>query len=158
MAHNLAFHTDASGIQRRSFASLRQPAWHGLGQILEAPITDKDWLKTAGLDYDVEKMPLYRKDMETVPTHFAIVHSKTQQTLGVVTKDYQPVQNVELMDWIRGLDGYCNDVTIETAAALGKGETVFISARCDSLRFEIGGDRCTRATWCSATATSATAG
>lgn len=139
MAHNLAFHTDSQGVARRSFASLREPAWHGLGQILEAPVSDNEWLKLAGLDWTADKMPLYRQDMETVPSHCAIVHSKTQQTLGVVTKDYQPVQNVELMDWIRGLDGYC-DVVVETAAALGNGETVFISARCNGLTFDIGGD------------------
>jgi len=135
MAHNLSTTRDG----RVAFASLREPAWHGLGTILNAPITDLGWLKTAGLDFDVEKMPLYRKDMEVLSSHYAIVRSDNQKTLGVVTKGYEPVQNTALMEWLRGLDGFA-DVTIETAGVLGLGETVFISARCNGLRFDIGGD------------------
>lgn len=134
MAHDLNVHNG-----QHSFASLREPAWHGFGQILNAPVSDKEWLKLAGLDYKVNKVGLYRQDMETVASHFAIVRSDNQKTLGVVTAGYEPMQNHELMDWIRGLDGFC-DVTIETAGALGMGETVFISARCDGLKFDIGGD------------------
>lgn len=135
MAHNLEQRADG----RYSFVGLRQPAWHGLGKIIEAPISDADWMKEAGLDFQIEKMPLYRKDMEGVPSHFAIVRTDNQKTLGVVSKAYEPVQNIALMEWLRGLDGFA-DVTIETAGVLGQGETVFISARCNGLKFGIGGD------------------
>lgn len=134
MAHNLE---NRNG--RYSFVSLREPAWHKLGKVIEAPISDDAWMKESGLAFEIEKMPLYRKDMETVPSHFAIVRTDTQQTLGVVSKAYEPVQNIKLMEWLRGLDGFA-DVTIETAGVLGKGEVVFISARCDGLKFDIGGD------------------
>ncbi len=135
MAHNLEQRADG----RYSFVGLRDPAWHNLGKIIEAPISDLEWMKESGLNFDVEKMPLYRKDMETVPSHFAIVRTDNQKTLGVVSKAYEPVQNIALMEWLRGLDGYA-DVTIETAGVLGQGETVFISARCNGLKFSIGGD------------------
>ncbi len=123
-----------------SFVSLREPAWHGLGKVLEAPISDLDWMKESGLAYAVEKVALYTSGMDVVPSHYAMVRSDTQKILGVVSKAYEPVQNQALMDWLRGLDGYANDVVIETAGVLGNGETVFISARCDGLKFDIGGD------------------
>jgi phage/plasmid-like protein (TIGR03299 family) len=134
MAHNLNIENG-----RAACFSLRETPWHKLGQIVEAPVTDTEALKLAGLDWAVEKMPLYRKDAEGISSHVAIVRTDNQRTLGVVTKHFHPVQNQELFDWLRGLDGFC-DVIIETAGALGNGETVWVQARCNGLSFSIGGD------------------
>lgn len=134
MAHNINMNNGQA-----SFFSLRENAWHGLGQVVDQPVSAKEAIKLSGLDWEVEKQPLYRKDITPVTSHVAIVRKDNGQGLGIVGADYTPVQNQALFDWFTGLDGFA-DVTLETAGALGRGETVWILARCKGLRFDIGGD------------------
>lgn len=124
---------------RAAYYGVRELPWHKLGQTVNVPVSDAEAIKLAGLDWTADKVSLYRGDMETVPSHFAVVRSDTQQTLGVVTKHYTPVQNQELFDWLRGLDGFA-DVQIETAGALNTGDTVWVLGRCNGMTFDIGGD------------------
>jgi phage/plasmid-like protein (TIGR03299 family) len=53
MAHNLNFKNG-----RASFVSRKEMAWHGLGTIVES-LTAKEALVMGGLDFQVEKRPLY---------------------------------------------------------------------------------------------------
>jgi phage/plasmid-like protein (TIGR03299 family) len=141
MAHNLAQHTDEAGNTKHSFFSLRESAWHKLGQVVDAPVSDREALKIAGLDWTANEEGLRLSDnLDPVPTHKCIVRSDTKAQLGVVTTGYTPVQNSDLFEWLRGLEGFADDVIIETAGALGKGETVWVMAKCPGLRMSIGGD------------------
>lgn len=137
MAHNLNSFTDANGAQRSAFFSLRESAWHGLGQVVDRPVSDGEAIKLAGLDWNVSLEPLLRQDMSPLESHVATVRSDTKATLGVVSTGFVPVQNIELFEWMRGLDGYA-DVTIETAGALGAGESVWCMGRCDGLKLDLG--------------------
>ncbi len=138
MPHNLNYN-DKTG--KHSFFSVNEKAWHGLGTIVKEYPTSKEALQFAGLDYTVEKRPLFTYDTENfkgdtdivlpeiaVPNFHATVRSDTDQVLGVVGKDYQVVQNVDafsFFDSIVGGDG----IMYETAGALGKGERIFITAK-----------------------------
>lgn len=140
MAHNINFN-EQTGLH--SFFTVQQKAWHGLGQVVEAYPTSKEAIQFAGLDYTVEKRPLFTYDNENhngdpetdiiipeieVPDHFATVRTDTEQVLGVVGRDYEIVQNVDaftFFDSIVGGDG----IQYETAGALGKGERIFITAK-----------------------------
>ena len=140
MAHQLYFN-DQTG--KHSFFSVKEKAWHGLGQIIEDYPTSKEALQFAGLDYTVEKRPLFTYDTEnqqanedtgikipeiTVPEYFATVRTDNDTVLGVVGKDYEVVQNTDafsFFDAIVGGDG----IQYETAGALGKGERIFITAK-----------------------------
>lgn len=133
MAHNLNLKSNGDA----AFYSLRESAWHGLGTVVNAPVADPEVRKIAGLDWDVTTEPLLRNDMTPVDGFRATVRSDTRETLGVVGPSYTPVQNAELFDWLRGLDGY-TDVTIETAGALGKGETVWVMGKCNDLKLDLG--------------------
>ncbi len=140
MAHNINFN-DTTG--QHSFFSVKEKAWHGLGQTVEGYPTSKDTLQLAGLDYTVEKRPLFTYDKKNyraeeatdikipeieVPNYFATMRTDTDQVLGLVGKDYKIVQNVDaftFFDSIVGGDG----IMYETAGALGKGERIFITAK-----------------------------
>jgi len=132
MAHNLNFN---EGNQEYSFFSVKQPAWHGLGKIVKEYPTSAEALQFAGLDYTVEKWPMYAYDPNGiitddrhVPEKFATVRTDNYNVLGVVGKDYEIVQNVDafsFFDSIVGGDG----ILYETAGALGKGERIFITAK-----------------------------
>lgn len=140
MAHNLNFNEQTG---QYSFFSVKEKAWHGLGKIVEGYPTSREAIEYAGLNYIVEKRPLFtydgenqRADPETdvvipeieVPDYYATVRADNDNVLGVVGKDYQVVQNADafsFFDAIVGGDG----IQYETAGALGKGERIFITAK-----------------------------
>jgi len=140
MAHLLNFN-ELTGAH--SFFSVKEKPWHGLGTIVDAYPTSREALQFAGLDYTVEKRPLFTYDNEnqaadeetgikipeiTVPDYYATIRTDNEAVLGVVGKDYEVVQNVDafsFFDAIVGGDG----ILYETAGALGKGERIFITAK-----------------------------
>jgi len=141
MAHNIHFN-DKTGVH--SFFSVQKKAWHDLGQIVEGYPTSREALTLAGLDYTVEKRPLFTYDTENykanedtdikipeieVPNFYATMRTDTDQVLGLVGKDYKVVQNTDafsFFDSIVGGDG----IMYETAGALGNaGERIFITAK-----------------------------
>lgn len=138
MAHNINYNENTG---RHSFFSVKEKAWHGLGQIVSDYPTSAEALKFAGLDFTVEKRKLFTYDNPNafgnadtvaptieVPHYYATLRTDTETPLGVVGKEYRVVQNVDafsFFDAIVGGDG----IQYETAGALGKGERIFITAK-----------------------------
>lgn len=121
MAHNL---NEVDG--KIAFASTKT-AWHGLGKIVDSPMTTKEAIQYGGLDYTVEKQPLYLGNESEVETHKATVRTDTNDILGIVGNGYQVVQNRDVFDFFDPLlDGMAK---IETVGALGKGERIFVTAK-----------------------------
>ncbi len=140
MAHNLNVNQQTG---KASFFSVKEKAWHGLGQIVNDYPTSSEALKFAGLDYTVEKRELFTLVNETqkenpeetiivpeikVPDYFATIRTDTEQVLGVVGKDYEVVQNVDAFNFFDAIVGG-EGIQYETAGALGKGERIFITAK-----------------------------
>lgn len=142
MAHNINYN-ERTG--KHSFFSVQQKAWHGLGQIISDYPTSAEALQYAGLDFGVEKRPLFTYDTENftgdpdtdiiipeieVPDFFATIRTDTEQPLGVVGRDYEVVQNVDAFSFFDSIVGGKDGILYETAGALGKyGERVFITAK-----------------------------
>ena len=140
MAHNIHFNELTA---KHSFFSVKEKAWHGLGQIVSDYPSSAEAIKFAGLDFTVEKRKLFTFDSENnnsnpdtdviipeieVPDYFATVRNDNDTVLGVVGKDYEVIQNRDtfsFFDAIVGGDG----IQYETAGALGKGERIFITAK-----------------------------
>jgi len=135
MAHNINFNEQTG---KHSFFSVKEKAWHGLGQIVQDYPSSTEALKFAGLDYLVSKEDIYTTSYNSdgqpmdftklIKTHFATMRKDTGDVLGVVGKDYEIVQNKDaftFFDSIVGGDG----IQYETAGALGKGERIFITAK-----------------------------
>lgn len=140
MAHNINFNEQTG---QHSFFSVKQKAWHGLGQIVEDYPTSKEALQFAGLDYEVIKSPLFTQSRGmtvgdagelisgmdiAVPNYYATMRTDNNTVLGVVGRDYSIVQNRDafsFFDAIVGGDG----MQYETAGALGNGERIFITAK-----------------------------
>jgi len=132
MAHNLNFN---SNTNEYSFFSCKEKAWHGLGKIVEEYPTSAEALRFAGLDYTVEKWPMFAYDPEGrtideshVPDKFATVRTDTNTVLGTVGKDYEIVQNADAFTFFDSIVGG-EGIFYETAGALGKGERIFITAK-----------------------------
>lgn len=139
MAHNIYFNENTG---KHSFFSLKQKAWHGLGQIVEEHPISKEAIQFAGLDYEVEKRRLFTFNSENsfgnadiikptveVPSYFATVRTDNDTVLGVVGKDYQVVQNRDAFAFFDAIVEEENGIRYETAGALGKGERIFITAK-----------------------------
>jgi phage/plasmid-like protein (TIGR03299 family) len=129
MAHNLNFNEQTA---KHSFFSVKEKAWHNLGQIIQDYPTSAEAILHAGLDYEVEKRKLFTPSLQDatieVPNYFSTVRTDTNAILGVVGKDYQIIQNRDafsFFDAIVGGDG----MLYETAGVLGKGERIFITAK-----------------------------
>lgn len=114
-----------------SIAYVGETPWHGLGVYCgEEPMTSKEAIKAASLDWEVEKRPLWTADAEGKPTievetHMAVVRKTDNSKLGIVGANYVPVQNrdsFEFMDALvdEGLMRY------HTAGSLRNGQRIWL--------------------------------
>ncbi len=138
MAHNIHLNEQTG---KHSFFSVKEKAWHGLGQIVQDYPTSAEALEFAGLNYRVEKRQLFTYDNQNlfgnadtvtpniqVPNYYATICTDNEAVLGVVGKDYEVVQNVDAFAFFDAIvDG--DGIQYETAGALGKGERIFITAK-----------------------------
>ena len=141
MAHLINFNEKTG---KHSFLSTKEKAWHKLGQVVDRYPTSAEAIQFAGLDYIVEKRPLFTYDTEnhtadpdtdiiipeiSVPNYFATVRADTDQVLGVVGNDYEVVQNRDAFAFFDAIVGGGDGILYETAGALGNGERIFITAK-----------------------------
>jgi len=154
MAHNINYNEQTG---KHSFFSVKQKAWHGLGQIVSDYPTSAEAMEYAGLNFTVEKRPLFTYDTENftadpdneivipeieIPDYFATVRTDTEQPLGIVGNDYEVVQNIDAFSFFDSIVGGKDGILYETAGALGKnGERIFITAKLPDY-IKVGRDDC----------------
>ena len=97
-----------------SFASVRVPAWHGLGTVLDAPVSPLEFQTVAGLDWTVSLEELAHNMIETagLENYRAVVRSDNRTALGVVGKKYAPVQNCEMFAFLNDLREFDLDLVV----------------------------------------------
>jgi phage/plasmid-like protein (TIGR03299 family) len=112
-----------------TFASLRQPAWHGLGTILEDEVTTEEMLAAAHLnDWNVRLEPIkFPKNTNSHKDWFSTVRTNPfdrsqKDVLGVVGERYKVLQNEELFAFG---DNILDGARWETAGAIKNGTVVF---------------------------------
>jgi phage/plasmid-like protein (TIGR03299 family) len=115
-----------------SFASLRQPAWHGLGTVIDEPVTTSEMLSLAhlaGWNVRVEELDLpgrsHREYFATVRTN---PFDGDNDVLGVVGERYKVLQNEELFQFG---DNLLDGGQWETAGSIKNGTVVFGSLALD---------------------------
>ena len=112
-------------------------AWHGLGVVTEGTLPAREAFETADALFTVEKRPLffYGEDTSPSPTHgeqipfptesFAVVRTDTEQLLGVVSKQYEIVQNDSLL---RMADFLREETDLDSVVVLANGAKVCFTA------------------------------
>ncbi len=104
-------------------------AWYGLGNVVEGTLSSKEALEQSGLIWNVnqEKVFVLNKEVEGV---FANVRSDTSRVLGLVTKKYKIVQNVDAFSFVDDIvsqeDTPCR---YESAGSLLNGTRVWLLAQ-----------------------------
>lgn len=109
----------------------REPAWHGLGVTVEDALTAAEALKTAGLDWEVRKQPVYKKfDGKSIkiPDVFTVERQTDGKDLGIVRKDYQVFQNVEHFQFADFLVD-SGEAKYETAGSLRGGRIIYVTMK-----------------------------
>lgn len=119
-----------------AFISFAAPAWHGLGTVLNNPISTADALRQGGLDYNVLKLPnihfLPNGEELISPDSFFTVRTDVNKVLGSrLGKDYTVLQNVAALDIVDEILQK-GTAAIETAGAIDEGRKVFICLKINT--------------------------
>jgi len=124
MAHEL--------FGERFFGKQRKPAWHGLGTVMDEPMTAVQAFERMG-PYEIHAERVYRKNGSTVPAQVIIREATTKDeaeaVIGVVGPDFMPVGPRTTCEV------YDEKVAkpVETIGALRNGETLFISTKLPTI-------------------------
>ena len=104
--------------------------WHGLGTKVPADLSPAQMLEKAGLDWSVEKIPAFANisGKQVNVGWSALTRSSDERILGVVSNDWNPVQNQEAFQFF---DEYCRagDMEMHTAGSLKDGQIVWALAK-----------------------------
>lgn len=133
MAHNININKG-----KASFFTVKENAWHGLGQVLDKCPTSEEAIKHAGLDYEVIKVPnviewpIGSGSHIQTPGSFSTVREDNGTILGdKLGGRYTIVQNRDAFKFFDAIVGD-GEAIYETAGALGLGQTIFITAKLPS--------------------------
>lgn len=104
---------------------VRETPWHGLGVRVEEALTSAEAIRMAGLDWEVEKKPLFTEHGIEIPGYKANTRTSDKRVLGVVTDRYQIVQNADAFNFTDSLiDDY--EMAYETAGSLREGKQIWL--------------------------------
>ena len=116
----------------RFFGKQREPAWHGLGKVMDVPVTAIQAFEDMGA-YDIHAEKLYRGNGSVVSGQ-AIVRELTakgepEKVIGIVGPDFMPVGPRVTCQT------YDDKVArpVETIGCLRDGETIFVSTKLPSI-------------------------
>lgn len=123
----------AHQIERMAYVG--QAPWHGLGSKLSENRSIEIWRKEAGMDWHIQESPVHFKTeicgehaTQTFTDQKVLFRSDTFKPLSVVSKRYQVVQPLDVLEFYRDLTdlfGY----QLETAGVLKEGRKFWALAR-----------------------------
>ena len=107
----------------------KQPAWHGLGNVIEDPIDIWDGMYQAGLNWTVTKhkgISVGGNGYIYSPNYHAIVRDDTMDILGIVSEQYKVLQNEEIF---RLAQCFGSDAKVESAGSIQDGRKIYLLLR-----------------------------
>lgn len=132
MSANINFNEKTN---KHSFVSHKEIPWHRNGTVVEDAMTSAEAIELAGLNYTVDKAKvaaIFPKGVEPSGKYlyntFATYRTDTYTPFGIVSDRYEIIQNSKAFEFMDSIVGKGKAI-YETAGALGKGETVFITAK-----------------------------
>jgi len=127
---------------RDNLFTVREPAWHGLGDVL-TDYPSRAQAQAIAHPWEVQQEPIYRRvvtvtedgPVETfteMPGWLLNSRDDDQEPLGVVTDSYAPVTNTTLYDIAEAIEGAADgSVRFETGGSLKGGRKVWLLVRLD---------------------------
>ena len=144
------------GFAEAAFALV--PAWHGLGVVFDHAMSSREALEGAGLDWDVlqeqvfrqrtvtietPEGPVERPRYDAVPRYLMNVRSDSGDLLGLVSEQYQIVQNRDAFAFLDGLIEE-HQMEYESAFSLSGGRKVCMLGRLPRADEVVAGDKTLR--------------
>ncbi len=124
---------------------VQNPVWERLGHKVQGNLTSKEMMIAGGLDFQIEKKPVFNKvvrggieSFETIPNKFSTVRLDTQESLGIVGNNYQILQNRNAFSFMDSLVGI-KKAAYDSSGYFGLGERIWALLRLDGV-VRIGGD------------------
>lgn len=101
-----------------------QPAWHGLGNLVDKSVSAAEAIKAAGLNWGVSVLPCFDHLGNKLPDFCSrTVRNSDNSTLGSVGPDYKPFQNTQLFELAECMTQ--SGAVFETAGSLKNGRHVW---------------------------------
>jgi phage/plasmid-like protein (TIGR03299 family) len=115
--------------------------WHGLGTRVPDDLTPEQMLEAAGLNWEVEKIEAFAKvgGKNVSVDRSALVRKTDNKILGVVSNDWNPVQNSEAFEFFNDFIAE-GDMEMHTAGSLKDGQIVWGLAKLKDGFSLFGGD------------------
>lgn len=127
MAHELDFTTG-----RAAMAYVGKTPWHGLGAELRPGMDQQTWIRSAGLEWAVERGAVHYYDANggllVDKDRDVLYRSDTGGALSVVSRRYKPVQPADVVGFFEDLVSL-GGFTLETAGALAGGKRIWALAK-----------------------------
>jgi phage/plasmid-like protein (TIGR03299 family) len=134
----------------QTMAYYRDVPWHGLGTRVPKGVTAEQMIRAAGMDWQVELRPArgaQRINRKGEYSRYEVIRvprpctSEAEVLLGVVSRRYQPLQNVDAFEFFDPIVGE-KKAYFETAGVLGGGERVWVMAKMPEAMRIVPGDEC----------------
>ena len=114
--------------------------WHGFGNPVPNALTAEEAIVEAGLDWEVGCQPIFAEyDADgshiEVPDSYAVIRDTDRKVLGVVGKNYTPIQNTECFEFMDEITGPDRLVRYHTAGSLHGGKKIWLLAELTNLTF-----------------------
>lgn len=103
----------------------RTPAWHRMGEVLSDCFTFADGLKRGHIDWLVEKRQLLDPITKQPTDAWGTFRADTGALLGVVSREYSPIQNASLGDVMDALVSADGGAHYEVIGSLDGGKRVW---------------------------------
>lgn len=127
MAHEITVRED--GIAEAAFAIVKP--WHGLGIVTDDLMTPEEALKLANMDWTVSMSPIQTIEEfggVRVEGYRAVIRDDSMKPLGIVKRNYTPVQNAQQIDIIKSLIG--EGLSVSAVGSLFGGKRTFWTCKC----------------------------
>lgn len=115
-----------------TMAYAHQVPWHGIGTQVSSELTPLEMIKSAGLDWDVNKVPVQfnnsKGDLVETDEWYVLVRSDNDRVLGPCGKKYTPFQNHEIFDYYTKFVE-AGHMTMETMGSLDEGRHLWALAK-----------------------------
>ena len=136
MAHEIEF---VNGKAQMAYAG--DLPWHGLGTRVPDDLTPEQMLEAAGLNWEVEKIEAFAKvgGKNVSVDRSALVRKTDNKILGVVSNDWNPVQNSDAFEFFNDFIAE-GDMEMHTAGSLRGGQIVWALAKVKDGFSLFGGD------------------
>lgn len=83
--------------------NIRTATWEAVGSNISAATSVEEALKISGLDYIVEKVPVFLENGTPIPGAFCTKKEGTNDTFGVVGSQFEIIQNQEALSFVDNL-------------------------------------------------------